>query len=88
MSLAEQPLQIRNSCLIFVHIAIAAERFFGIFSQFISLPRWKTGMNPVLAGDLSRRLAAFKLSYYRYLEISVVASPCFFHLHPSKDLFA
>jgi hypothetical protein len=64
MELAEQPLQLRNSCLILVLLAIATERFSGIFSQFISSPKWKTGMNAVLAGDLSRSLAAFKLSYY------------------------
>ncbi len=40
MVLAEQPLKLRNPCLVLIPLAIAAERFFGILSQFISPSRW------------------------------------------------
>jgi hypothetical protein len=46
-------------------------------------------MNSLLAGDLSRRLAAIKFSYYRYLEFSVVAratSFFFIYIPPRIDV--
>jgi hypothetical protein len=45
--------------------AIATEGSFGIFSQFISLSSGKTGMDTVLAGDLSNGWhVGLKLDYY------------------------
>ena len=53
MSLAEQPLQFCNPCLVLVLVSITAECFFGILGQFISPPGGQARMDAMLAGDLS-----------------------------------
>ncbi len=51
--------------------------------RFSRIPATQT----ILLGKSNIRIwrEIYSISYYRYLEISVVASPCFLHLQPSKD---
>ena len=56
--------QARQSRLVLAPVAIAAERSFVILGQFILLSAGKTGMDALLAGDLSQRFAGLKLGYY------------------------
>ena len=53
MSLPQQPLQLSYLGLVLTAVTVAAECSFGILSEFISPPGWKTQMDAVLAGDLS-----------------------------------
>jgi len=64
MSLTKQPLKLGNPGLVLAPVAIAAECSFGILGQFISPPAGKTGMDAVLAGDLSKGFSGLKLGYY------------------------
>jgi len=64
MSLAGQPIQLGDPGLMLAPVAIAAERPFGILGQLIAPPAGKTGMDAVLAGDLSERFVGLKLGYY------------------------
>jgi hypothetical protein len=64
MSLAEQSLKFCNPCLALVLISITNKRFFGILGQLFSPPRGQGRMDAMLAGDLSKRFATLKFSYY------------------------
>jgi len=64
MSLTKQPLKIGDPSLVFAPVAVAAECSFGILGQFISPTAGKTGMDAVLACDLSKGFPGLKLGYY------------------------
>ena len=62
MSLAQEPLQLGNPCLILASVSVACKCPFWILGKLRSPSTWQTRMNAVFAGNLGKkRLAGLKL---------------------------
>jgi len=64
MSQTLQPLKLGDPGFVLSSVAFLAERSFGVLGQFISPSAGKTGMDVVIAGNLSKGFAGLKLGYY------------------------